>query len=323
MGDETMIDGRQRVVIERVRPLVDAGRFAVKRVLGDTLTVGADAFADGHDELAVRLLHLRPGALDWHESPMAASGNDEWHAQFPIDAIGVHRYLVAAWIDRFTSWRRDLARRVDAGQDVAVDLVIGARLVDEAVGRASGTARARLVELAGQVRADDRERAVEAAVSDDLAVLMAAHPDRRLEARSAQYELVAEPRHAATAAWYELFPRSTSAVPGRHGTLLDVVDRLPYVAGMGFDVLYLPPVHPIGRTFRKGPNNTLEAGPGRSGRPVGDRITRGRAHGGPPGARHHRGPADAGVRGHRSRHPDRPGPRLPGIRRPPAGDHPS
>ncbi len=267
MTHEPLTDGRLRVVIERIRPSVDSGRFPLKRVVGDVVRVGADVFTDGHDALAVRLGHQLPGQADWIETDMEPLGNDEWGADLEAGSVGLHRYVVTAWIDRFATWRRDLVRRVEAGQQTQVDLQIGAQLVDDAAARAPGDARSRLLEIADALRADAGGAGVGLALDDELRALMATCPDRRFETRSASHELVVDRRDARFAAWYELFPRSTSPVPGRHGTLLDVIERLPYIADLGFDVLYLPPVHPVGRTFRKGPNNALTAGPGDPGVP--------------------------------------------------------
>ncbi len=257
------VTGRARVVIENVRPAVDGGRFPIKRVVGETVSVECDAFADGHDEIAVRLRHRPPGARDWIELPMEALGNDRFRAAFTLDEIGRHAYAVSAWVDRFGTWRRDLATRLDAGDDVSVDLLIGAGIVEAAIAEA-GPATGELISARLAALTDDRpagERGRDA-LDPELARLMATHGTRPAEVRSEPVlEVVVDPVHARYGSWYELFPRSASPDPTRPGTLRDVIDRLEYVAGLGFDVLYLPPIHPIGRAFRKGGNNATQAGP--------------------------------------------------------------
>jgi starch synthase (maltosyl-transferring) len=256
--------------VENVRPAVDAGRFPVKRVVGERVVVDCDVFTDGHDEIGVRLRHRPPGADHWFEEPMEPIGNDAYRGSFSVDSIGRHAYEVVGWIDRFGTWRRDLVKRVEAGQDVSVDLLIGARLVDdaaEATGPDSTPGRT-LAAWADRLRSGGApaERA-RAALDPALAALMTTHDPRPYAASGARYEVVVDPVHARFGAWYELFPRSTSPEPGRHGTFRDVIARLPYVAGLGFDVLYLPPVHPIGRRFRKGANNATDARPDDPGVP--------------------------------------------------------
>ncbi len=261
-------EGRLRVVIEGIVPVVDAGRFPIRRILGDHLVVQADVFADGHDELGVRLRWRNDRGsedLAWSEVPMEALGNDHWRAEIALETVGRYRYSIIGWIDHFSSWVRDLRKRLEAGQDVGVDLLIGAELIDGAARRAaaSGSAedaqalQAWAAEITGEAPIAARaQRALDAA---DVAIA-ARYPDRTL-ATIYQPELgvVVDREKARFSAWYELFPRSASPDPKRHGTFRDVIERLPYVAGMGFDVLYLPPIHPIGATFRKGPNNRVGA----------------------------------------------------------------
>lgn len=260
-------DGRRRAIIEAITPQVDGGRFPVKRIVGDTVEVEADAFADGHDMVSVRLRHRPPGASDWIELPMDELGNDRWRASFRVDALGRHAYTVAAWTDAWATWRRDLRKRIDAGQDVDVDLRIGAALLDggETRARSAGdVSDAKALKDAAAVLRTRRPGAERAghALDDAIDGRMAHHADRAHQTIHAPVlELVVEPTLARFSTWYELFPRSASPDPARHGTFKDVIARLPYVADLGFDVLYLPPIHPIGTTFRKGPNNATEADP--------------------------------------------------------------
>jgi starch synthase (maltosyl-transferring) len=260
-------DGRSRVVIDRVSPRVDCGAFPIKRVVGDTVEVEAVAYADGHDALAVVLLHRRESDEAWVETPMEPLENDRWRASFTVQALGRYRYTAVAWVDHFATWVRDLGRRIGAGQDVATDLLVGAALVEAAASRAPGHAAARLTALAATIRAGGTDAGTVAA-SAELAALMHAHAERRFATRfDVELAVVVDRELARFGAWYELFPRSAATEPGRHGTFADVEARLPEIAAMGFDVLYLPPIHPIGRSFRKGPNNSITAGPDDPGSP--------------------------------------------------------
>jgi starch synthase (maltosyl-transferring) len=264
-----VVDGRQRAVIEGISPIVDDGRFPIKRTAGDRMVVEVDAFADGHDALSVVLLHRASTETAWTGIPMTELGNDRWRAEFPVDDIGRHQYTIRASIDHFATWQRDLRKRVEAGQDVAVDLLIGARLVEDAAARANGKDRAslkaRAAELGGDLPAATRsERALDA----DLAAVVARHPDlAHATTREPPLEIIVDSVRARYSTWYELFPRSHAPTGGRHGTFRDVISRLPYVADMGFDVLYLPPIHPIGQTFRKGANNQPSTDPSDPGVP--------------------------------------------------------
>ncbi len=258
-----------RVVIEAVRPQVDGGRFPIKRVIGDVVTVEANVFADGHDALTCRLLWRREGDSRWDEVPMTALGNDRWRAGFPVGALGRYEYTVEGSVDHFLTWRRDLGTRLAAGQDVSVDLLIGADLVDATAGRAPAADARRLRAWARALRetADPAARQL-LALDADHAALAERYRDPRQTARHAPVlTVVADRVRARFSSWYEVFPRSCAAEPGRHGTLRDCAAWLPYIAGMGFDVVYLPPIHPIGRSFRKGPNNTPDARPDDVGSP--------------------------------------------------------
>lgn len=262
-------DGRKRVVVESVEPEIDAGRFAIKRIVGDTVQVEADVFADGHDHVASRLLfrfHELPG---WTAVPMQPLGNDRWRAEFSVARVGEYLYTVSGTIDHFDTWRSDLEKRIAAGQKVAVDLLNGAQLVEEAAERAGRDDADVLRRWAAQMRdAEKLEAAQTAALDPALAAMMATYPDPALETRyERELRVCVDRERARYSAWYEMFPRSTAAEAGRHGTFKDVEARLDYVAGLGFDVLYLPPIHPIGRSFRKGRNNSETAEPGDVGSP--------------------------------------------------------
>jgi starch synthase (maltosyl-transferring) len=260
-------EGRRRVVIEGVSPEIDGGRFPVKRVIGETVAVEADVFADGHDQLAPVLRYRRDDDPLWSEVPMEPIGNDRWRGAFTVESLGRYRYTLRAWIERFGGWRRDTAVKIEAGQDVTVELLAGAEMVERAAGRATGTDRRVLREFAGDLRSGGPV-GEKAALSVELAERMEQYPDRRFSTSyGKELEVVVDRERARFGAWYEAFPRSTSPDPTRPGTLRDTVGWLPYIAGMGFDVLYLPPIHPIGRTHRKGRNNDPVGRPGDPGSP--------------------------------------------------------
>jgi starch synthase (maltosyl-transferring) len=253
----------RRVAIEDIRPIVDGGRFAIKRTEGEPVVVEADVFAEGHDLVAASLRWRRADEPAWNEVPMHALGNDRWRGEFTCGKEGAYRYSVMGWVDRFGTWRRDLEKRIAAGQDVSVEVLIGAEFVE----RASGLPGAgELERWAARLKStEDGSDALDPA----LAALMTAHPEREFATESAELPLVVDRERARFSSWYELFPRSTSPEPDRHGTFADVERRLEYVARLGFDVVYFPPIHPIGPTKRKGRNNSPDAQPGEPGSPWG------------------------------------------------------
>ncbi len=262
---------RARVVVENVVPAVDSGRFAIKRTVGESVEVEADVFADGHDEIGVELLYRREDESDWSSVPMTSLGNDRWTGSFTVRDVGPHRYCVRGWVDHFKSWRRDLVKRLKAGQEVDLEMLVGAELLRHAAGRASGADAEKLWQAAAFLggSAPVSERTARAH-DEEVQRLVSEHPDLRDAGMSEpELPLWVDRERARFSTWYELFPRSFSPQPGRHGTFRDVAALLPRIAGMGFDVLYLPPVHPIGTTHRKGKNNAPEGDAGDVGSPWG------------------------------------------------------
>jgi starch synthase (maltosyl-transferring) len=255
-------DGRRRVVVEGVTPAIDCGRFAIKRITGDTVSVEADVFADGHDVVSGILGWRRHGTKQWTETPMEDLGNDHWRASFVPEEMGRYEYAVWGWVDHFATWWRGLQRKLEAGVDVKVDRLIGAELIEAAAKRAPGEDAEQLLAQAEQMRSGGV-----VGWNNDLLALVSAYADTSLAGSSQEYPMVVDRPRARFSAWYEMFARSASDEPGAHGTLADVERRLPYVAGLGFDVLYLPPIHPIGVAHRKGKNNSTEAGPADPGSP--------------------------------------------------------
>jgi len=256
-----------RVIIENVQPEVDHGRFPIKRTVGEEVVVTADIFTDGHDAVAAVLLYREAGASTWDEVPMTHLGNDAWTAAFEVRSQQAWQYTIDAWVDHFRTWRLGFEKKVAAGKVEPVDLLTGAELVEQAVSRVpKGTAKT-VKAWAAKLRTGD-EAATRAALDDELVALMAAHPDRRDAARyRRELEVQVDRERGRFSAWYEMFPRSCAFEPGKHGTLKDCEARLPYVASMGFDILYLPPIHPIGMAHRKGRNNNPVAEPGEAGSP--------------------------------------------------------
>jgi starch synthase (maltosyl-transferring) len=258
-----------RVVIEDVTPRVDGGRFPAKRIVGDTVTVEADVFADGHDAVAALVRYRHRDARTWQKTPMAFLVNDRWEARFRVDEMGHYQFTVEGWIDHFTTWRNGITKKQAAGVVEEADLEIGAALIEAGSGRAAGETAELLARVAKELRnkRTPRPRRVERGSATDVESAMRAFPDRSGgTVHDTTYEIEVDRERARFSAWYELFPRSWGE-SGTHGTLMDVADKLDYVADMGFDIVYLPPIHPIGTTLRKGPNNTLQPGPDDPGVP--------------------------------------------------------
>jgi starch synthase (maltosyl-transferring) len=250
-------EGRRRVIIQNLLPVVDGGRFAVKRTRGETVVVEADVFADGHDAVACDLLYRAAVEEKWRRQAMQPCGNDHWRGVFVVEQLGTMFYTVTAWVDPLATWRNDLIKRAAAGQDLRVELLRGAELVRQAAARAAGEDAERLCAWSHRL-ADDREAAAArqgAAQDQVLHALARCYPDPDQVLQHEPRTLEVDRERARYSTWYEMFPRSAGAQPGTHGTLADCEARLPYIAAMGFDVLYLPPIHPIGTSVRKGPNN--------------------------------------------------------------------
>jgi len=260
-------EGRARVIVEGVEPEIDGGRFPAKRSVGDTVRVEADIFTDGHDSISAVLLFKHNPDAAWQEVPMKPVVNDRWSAEFTVLQLGRYSYTVQAWVDHWVTWRRDLEKRIKADTDAPLDYLIGADLIDAAAVRADGLAV--LAHNAKNLRDQLNPAAMrEIALAPALNELMLRYPDRRFATKYDRHlEIVVDPVRARFSAWYEFFPRSAASEPGQHGTFADCEARLPYVADMGFDVVYFPPIHPIGFQFRKGKNNTTTAEPDDVGSP--------------------------------------------------------
>jgi starch synthase (maltosyl-transferring) len=266
-------EGRNRIVIEEIQPSVNDGRYPAKRILGDAIEITAAIFGDGHDHVAARLLYRHTSQRKWHTAPFAAQPNDLWTATFTADKLGPWHFTIEAWIDHFDTWVHDLAKRLaaqeDSAQDIPLALRIGANHLDAAALRAKGTDAKKLSTAAAHLRAlaDKNLSIYTDPLSPTIIALVAKYPDFSFSTRhTPELPLWIDRERASFSTWYELFPRSAGPA-GHHGTLSDVAARVPEIAAMGFDVLYMPPIHPIGNAFRKGRNNSITPGPGDVGSP--------------------------------------------------------
>ena len=242
----------ERVIIRGVKPELECGRFPIKRVVGETVAVEADIFADGHEAIEGVVRYRHEDDEPWTEIAMELLGNDRWSAEFPVEKLGHYIYTITGWIDPFQTWYKDFLKRVAANQDVTVDLQIGAELLKAASERAMGADAQKLHHAARHLRIED--------VDDRLAAFASSYADRSRASHYRELRVAVDPVRARFSTWYEMFPRSC-------GTFKDCERIIPEVAEMGFDVLYFPPIHPIGHTHRKGKNNAREAAPGEPGSP--------------------------------------------------------
>ena len=275
-------EGRKRVVIEEVEPQVNGGRYPAKRVIGDEVRVSAAIFSDGHDHVAGRLLYRHESERKWRSKPLADEGNDIWAASFAVDRQGKWEFSVQGWVDHFDTWCSDLRKRIDAQpdpgnpkpgqtpQNIPLALQSGALLLEAIGKRAKGSDAKLIADTVSSLRwmADQDAPVYEYPISEEIVERATRYPDLTLATRYEKDLTIWVDRvKARYSTWYELFPRSASPDPARHGTLADVEARLPEIEAMGFDVLYMPPIHPIGKAYRKGPNNSVTAAEGDEGSP--------------------------------------------------------
>ena len=254
---------REPIVITNVRPELECGRYAVKREIGDWLLVSADVLRDGHGDLAAALQFRRPSSNGWDEVALVLEENDRWHGSFPLDEVGLWWYTIESWTDRWATWATAARTKYEAGQAIGLELREGELLLRDTAARIdrNDPDRAAIERALTHCKVEtDEEKRAAVLLDARLASVVRRHPDRSRAARySKELRVVVDPVSARFAAWYELFPRSQGTTPERHGTLADVQRRIPAIAEMGFDVLYLTPIHPIGRTHRKGRNNAAQS----------------------------------------------------------------
>jgi starch synthase (maltosyl-transferring) len=256
-GAATVNIDAPRIAIESITPQVDAGQFPVRRILGDVVRVEVDLLADGHDKIAGEILFRTPGSTRIQAKPLALIGNDRWFGEFPVEQIGRHKFKIAAWKDNYASFVDELTKKHRAGLPIHLEFEEGMALIHETLRHAAARLKPLLKGLVAVLEAAGDEDRITSLVSQSTISLMRDADLRKFATASHSVIVDVEPANAAFASWYEIFPRSQSGDGIRHGTFNDVINQLPRIAAMGFDVLYFPPIHPIGRTNRKGRNNTL------------------------------------------------------------------
>jgi starch synthase (maltosyl-transferring) len=257
------MEGKNRVIVENVQPVVDGGRYPARRAVGEKVEVGANIFADGHDHLRARVLYKKEGAGKWSEVGMKPGWNDEWWAAFYVTEKGSYRFKVEAWIDHFDTWFDGFRKKAEAKVDVKTELMEGVNFLRRFV-ESDASLKPYITTL------DDRsnyETAVGTVMSPAFAEIVHHHALIENETSTDEYVVKVEYGKVLFSTWYEVFPRSASQHKGHHGTFKDVIKLLPRVSAMGFDVLYLPPIHPIGKLNRKGKNNNVRAAQGEPGSP--------------------------------------------------------
>jgi starch synthase (maltosyl-transferring) len=263
------VNGLQRVIVEHLAPEIDAGRFYIKKIIEDTVNVEADIFSDGHDVVRGRVLYRHESEKDWQHEEMHLINNDRWAASFKVHKTGFYFYTVTGWVDHPLTWHHGLVKKYEDGQQLDVELLIGANFLEAMLPQASKTDAVQLKKLVKLFRDSKKyTEAVEQALGEGILSYIKLYPE--LENAATYYlELKAYVERVAAgfSSWYSFFPRSAARVEGKHGTFKDCEKLLPRIAEMGFDVLYFPPIHPIGFNFRKGKNNTVNALPGDDGVP--------------------------------------------------------
>lgn len=262
-------DGRKRVVITDIQPQLDHGKYPARTVIHEPIVISANIFTDGHDVVNASVLIKHEKEKKWREIPLDFVMNEHWKILFLPGETGFYRFKIQGWIDHFLTWKRGLIKKIDAGVDISVDLLIGAELLDEVAQEANSKDKKQLQKWSDMLRTEEQEGIREALVtSKELAETVERVGPRPFVAISdEEYLIEVERRKALFSTWYELFPRSASEIPGQHGTFKDVERLLPRIAEMGFDTLYFPPIHPIGEKHRKGKNNSLTAEEGDPGSP--------------------------------------------------------
>ncbi len=263
-------NGQQRVVIERVSPEIDGGQFYVKAIEGDLIPVEADVFADGHDSVSARLRYKHEQDKDWSEMSLWPMGNDRWAGTFKAEKQGFYSYTIEAYIDHLASWQHEIHLKIADGQRITSELLAGSKLLEKTIKQASKIDKA-AIQNAIKLFSDEKnyDEAILVANSEALANWAQKYPQRDNASCYQELKVCVDRKKAGFSAWYSMFPRSAAKEVGKHGTFKDVIDLLPRIERMGFDVLYLPPIHPIGYQFRKGKNNNVVCQPDEPGVPYG------------------------------------------------------
>lgn len=259
------MQGKRRVIIENVQPLVDGGLYPAKRTVGETVTVSASIFGDGHDHLRASVLYKKKGSNRWNTVEMRPTFNDDWAATFKVEETGMYVFTIDAWVDHFETWYDGFKKKAAAKVEVKVELMEGANFLRTL----ANNGLANLINLASKLENKDKyAEAIQLVLSKEFEQIVHDYPLKENETRyPAELEVRVEHTKANFSAWYEFFPRSSSLEPGKHGTFQDCIKLLPRVAAMGFDILYFPPIHPIGKVNRKGRNNNVRSEKGEPGSP--------------------------------------------------------
>lgn len=259
-----------RIVIENVLPQIDSGAYFIKRIIGQTVKVTADVFSDGHDVIGCCVKYKHENDKDWSEVRMNPAGNDEWFASFKVDKQGYYTYFIEGWVDYALDWQHGTERKIQDNQRVKSELLEGAEYIKSVLKMADASEKEYLKSVAKSFTTEkEYDKAITEATSQKLHGIFKKYPIRFIENKSAELQVYVDRKKALFSTWYEFFPRSASASAGKHGTFKDCEKLLPRVAGMGFDTLYFPPIHPIGEVNRKGKNNATNAQPGDVGSPWG------------------------------------------------------
>ncbi|HKJ78084.1 MAG TPA: alpha-1,4-glucan--maltose-1-phosphate maltosyltransferase, partial [Prolixibacteraceae bacterium] len=267
------MNGQQRVFIENIQPQVNCGDFPVKRVINDKIEITADIYCDSHDVLSAELLCKFQEEEEWQSTEMEHVINDQWKANFILTSLGSYFYTVRAWVDHFKSWHRDILKKIEADVDYKVDLKVGAILVQEVMDKHNDITekdRKYLQKVEGKLTSDEAspESSTEPILSGKLLRTMVKYPVKKhISQHQKEFEVSVDRERANFSSWYEAFPRSLNPDGDKHGTFKDTINFLPYIEEMGFNVLYLPPIHPIGKTNRKGKNNNVKSETGEPGSP--------------------------------------------------------
>ena len=268
-GSFKKVDFIKRIMIEKVFPEIDEGLFPIKRTVGEKVVVRAHIFADGHDIISADLLYRNEKQKDWEKVRMSTLGNDVWSASFTIEKMQIYYYTVQAWIDEFQTWQSGLRKKSEAGQDISVDLQVGIGIIEEKAMRSSGTLAKELEDWISRIQDEkDPNRRLALALDQKIADLFYKNPDENGITRyKRELRVDVDQPKALFGSWYEIFPRSCGSLPGKHANFKDCEGLLPELSRMGFDILYLTPIHPIGITNRKGRNNSLACAPNDPGSP--------------------------------------------------------
>ncbi len=264
------MQNQTRIIIENVTPQLDGGAFYIKRIVGQSIEVKANVFADGHDVVACSVKYKHQSDKKWQEVRMTETSNDEWVACFQVQQQGFYSYFVEGWVDYALNWQHGTERKIQDNQYVRSELLEGAEYCQAILKEANASEKKYLTNAINAFQEEALyTEGIAIALSSELHHIFQKYPTRTLANKSHELKAFVDRKKALFSTWYEFFPRSASEEPGKHGTFKDCEKLLPRVAAMGFDTLYFPPIHPIGEVNRKGKNNATTAEPGDVGSPWG------------------------------------------------------